>query len=388
MSEILTIKNFGPIKDATINLRRQMVFIGPQASGKSTIAKLISIFRTSELIVKDAETNGFQKHFSSYNIHNYFSQDTIINYENQDYSLNYEKGNLTAKKSPAFADAIAKENNRIEVLIRGFIETNKQLKTQFSEEQALKDFIAVNWKGLFSLLKEQVYIPAERILLSIIEMQPTILSNSAFPISFTEFANRFFIARTNIKVFPFDFFGVQFRYEDNKSKLYFDQTRSIPLSEAATGLQAIVPMILVIENLLGRNNRKYSFLVEEPEMNLYPTSQKEIIGKLISSCNKNNGSHDLIVTTHSPYVLSIFNNMLFADMTTRKNEALRDQIRELVPDSNLIKTEDFNAYYLTDGTAVQIFNEKTGLISTNELDDISIDLAGVYDQLEELYQKK
>ena len=40
----ITIRNFGPIKDINIELSKLMVFIGPQGSGKSTIAKLLTIF--------------------------------------------------------------------------------------------------------------------------------------------------------------------------------------------------------------------------------------------------------------------------------------------------------------------------------------------------------
>ncbi|MCR5456052.1 MAG: ATP-binding protein [Bacteroidales bacterium] len=42
----IEIYNFGPIKDATIDIKPMLVLIGPQASGKSTIAKLIFFFET------------------------------------------------------------------------------------------------------------------------------------------------------------------------------------------------------------------------------------------------------------------------------------------------------------------------------------------------------
>jgi len=37
----LIIKNFGSIKDLDMEIKDFMVFIGPQASGKSTIAKAV-----------------------------------------------------------------------------------------------------------------------------------------------------------------------------------------------------------------------------------------------------------------------------------------------------------------------------------------------------------
>ena len=43
MKSKLIVRNFGPIESATLNLSNVNVFIGPQASGKSTLAKLYTI---------------------------------------------------------------------------------------------------------------------------------------------------------------------------------------------------------------------------------------------------------------------------------------------------------------------------------------------------------
>lgn len=47
----LTITNLGPIKDCTIDVKDFMVFTGPQASGKSTIAKSIFFFNNLKNIL-------------------------------------------------------------------------------------------------------------------------------------------------------------------------------------------------------------------------------------------------------------------------------------------------------------------------------------------------
>ena len=43
MKRTLIVKNFGPIKDLKLDLKDVNVFIGPQSTGKSTIAKLLSV---------------------------------------------------------------------------------------------------------------------------------------------------------------------------------------------------------------------------------------------------------------------------------------------------------------------------------------------------------
>ena len=49
----LTIKNFGPIKDISLNLKKVNLLIGTQGSGKSTIAKVLSIMNDPDLVMAD-----------------------------------------------------------------------------------------------------------------------------------------------------------------------------------------------------------------------------------------------------------------------------------------------------------------------------------------------
>ena len=58
----LIVKNFGPLKDIEIEVREMVTFIGAQASGKSTLAKLLAVFedenfRRDENKEKDDEWN-------------------------------------------------------------------------------------------------------------------------------------------------------------------------------------------------------------------------------------------------------------------------------------------------------------------------------------------
>ena len=49
----LIIRNIGPVKEADLELKRFNFIIGPQSSGKSTVAKILS---TCEWIEKKVET--------------------------------------------------------------------------------------------------------------------------------------------------------------------------------------------------------------------------------------------------------------------------------------------------------------------------------------------
>ena len=55
----LTIRNVGPVKSVDINLNKVNVFIGPQSSGKSTIAKVLSTCSWVEKEVAITMDEGF-----------------------------------------------------------------------------------------------------------------------------------------------------------------------------------------------------------------------------------------------------------------------------------------------------------------------------------------
>ena len=52
----LIVKNFGPLKDIDIEVRDFLCLIGKQATGKSTIAKLIAIFEDEKLLFMDTKS--------------------------------------------------------------------------------------------------------------------------------------------------------------------------------------------------------------------------------------------------------------------------------------------------------------------------------------------
>ena len=87
MNPILKIKNIGPLKDIELEIKKVNVFIGPQSSGKSTIAKIISFCQWLE---KDILIHQGKNHidsayweknlFTYHKIGTYFNKESIIEY--------------------------------------------------------------------------------------------------------------------------------------------------------------------------------------------------------------------------------------------------------------------------------------------------------------------
>lgn len=127
----------------------------------------------------------------------------------------------------------------------------------------------------------------------------------------------------------------------------------------------------------------YRFIIEEPELNLYPTTQKDLIYSLIGGLQPNIAykNAEWVITTHSPYVLSSFNTLMLAYKVGNQSDELRAEVEKIIPSRCWINPDEFAAYYVDNGTVRSIVNPQTGLIADNELDDVSEELADEQDKL-------
>lgn len=83
----------------------------------------------------------------------------------------------------------------------------------------------------------------------------------------------------------------------------------INIEETAKNIKT--QQFIEFEDLIsGIVNSCFVNIVEEPEQNLYPNSQKALMECLVRSIQC--PSNRLIFTTHSPYILGTVNNCLYA----------------------------------------------------------------------------
>lgn len=363
MSKI-RIKNFGPIKegylenDGWINVKKVTVFIGNQGSGKSTVAKLISTFTWMEkalvrgdIKAKDLEIyNRFRKKHCAYqNIHNFFRDESQIEYSGVAYSFKYSETNFKVSK-------------------------NKP-----------EDY----------LIPKVMYVPAERNFVSAV-VQPEKLKY--LPLTLNTFLEEFIRSNEeiddNLKL-PIN--DLEYRFDKKKRafKLYGNDYEII-LSEASSGLQSSIPLYLVSKNLAEGINKITDFtktklsieekekirnqllkilidktinedlqntaidilsnltkndcfinIVEEPEQNLFPSSQQKMLNSLLEFNNINEGNN-LIMTTHSPYLINYLTLAVEANKLKAKvnTDALRSKLNEIVPLKSTIDGNDLVVYQL------------------------------------------
>lgn len=433
----LIVKNFGPLKDIEIEVREMVTFIGAQASGKSTLAKLLSIFEDENFRRDDLIT--FEDELKKYNIFSYLKKDTFIHYENEISTnvclnrfiyedsisnkagsinwLNYIKGkednldNITLLKDYINYDltytiikgeyfkkvlALFSSNNKSKELADYLVlSRNKLTKINIDTifeisniDKKAENYISI-YENIVHLLPEvyafdSIYIPAERNFLHLIEgnVMGLIKSGVNIPEHILNIGNEYEKAIHTIKELPINIIDKKIKYkrEGKASYIYHNQNEKVNLLESASGLQSVVPILLLVEYSKSLKEKyNFNFVVEEPELNLYPKAQHELIKYLVKNClfeRKN-----LILTTHSPFVLASINNLLLA---FDKGKTKPTEVNKIIKKESWLDPKNFIAYELKNGKAKKIMNDKLGQINENMIDIVSDSFSDEFDKLLDL----
>ena len=118
-------------------------------------------------------------------------------------------------------------------------------------------------------------------------------------------------------------------------------------------------------------------MVEEPELNLFPKSQRDLLQELIGFVNERPGNK-LVVTTHSPYILAALNNLMYADRVGRRH---REAVDRIISERYRINPEVVNAYQLEGGRIIPIVDREIQQIEAERIDGVSEELNEQYEQL-------
>ena len=332
--EKIEVRNFGPLEKVEVIIRDINIFIGTTSSGKSTIAKLISIFQ-SEAFNSQITYDQFNSYLQDFNIDFKISKDTLMRYTKDEF----------------------------EIEIKG----NK---------------IASNSKGKPREINNTIYIPAERLFFSTISQSifGLMSSNISLPKWIIEFGAKFEKARSALKKLPVDFLHVSYEYDDRTDFIQLPNQSKIKLSQASSGLQSVVPLLLVIEYNTGRKKKEQDlFVIEEPELNLYPSSQKEfteyIIGKLKKSGDR------LIITTHSPYLLTTIDNLIQASNIVSQQPDIAKKVNSYVPADYQINYDKVSCYFFDEGTGNSTMDDEIKSIGPSNIDNVSEKLSLTFENL-------
>ena len=118
--------------------------------------------------------------------------------------------------------------------------------------------------------------------------------------------------------------------------------------------------------------RNMQLYIEEPEQNLFPESQTALIFDLIKSIKqaetKTHYPSYLVMTTHSPYVLTTLNQLLAAAKALDVN---REETLKIIDEENILPHNYYSAYYIDGGKLTDLIDDEIGLIKGEYLDQVS-----------------
>ena len=330
MQESIIIRNFGPVKDIEIkDIRPFTVFIGESGSGKSTIMKVIVLFRW---IYKMMNIRSYLKH-----------------------------ANIT--ESPFKFDFKELLNTN------GLIEYFKEGKTEIIYK---KGSVSIHYK---SKLGTTPIVPTEELSLEKMcfiadkrNLIPEILAakkNDSIPMSFflEETFNDFGIASEFIEEMNIDYLGVKYLSEKTSAGVKYyveslneDEKYKIKLEDASSGMQTVTPLSVIVEyfskhydfkdrfneiifkymsksdnlknfradlNIGDIKHKNIHIHIEEPELSLYPESQRDLINFIVNRCfvdKSTDYNMTVMLATHSPYIINHLNLLIMAGMKNKLEE--------------------------------------------------------------------
>lgn len=391
----LRIKNLGPIRsgysgdDGFLSFPKVTLLCGPQGSGKSTAAKLFSSMSWLEKWIY--RNPGFV-------LTGEFMQDTLAWQGLDDY--------LTPDTEFVFQGDLCR------ISFRG----------------GRSDMEVIGDEKLY--LKPKVsYIPAERNFASIVR---NALGVANLPKPLLDMQVEFENAKRKYKAgYKLPSNGYGFSYDATTGESWIvngeisvnggggSRTR---LENASSGLQSMVPMMLVSDYLSNCVNPDYDVvksglpynpgtpeqkivienrihevmksempqgeklesltrylspgkrfinIVEEPEQNLYPETQYRIMQFLLQKVNAQNGNK-LLVSTHSPFVV---NSMVTASMAKSifdmaelvRADELRVALEDLLPPDCAVAQSEMALYEFSDDGTISRLDADSGVFSDNNL---------------------
>lgn len=422
----ITLRNLGPIENCSINLNELIVLTGPQANGKSTVAKAVYFFRTIKDDILDMMLRGttgekpekwkvrltkrlkdkFMQLFgSSYGMSNdmeakyEYAPKTYIrvylkpNYKN-DGGPNYVTIEFSRKigdylfelDSHVFTDMTAAQREREEAKLSELFED--AYETVFIPAgRSMITLLTTQLNFIFTSMSESqkrsIDYCTQRYVELILRLKPSfahgiegLLSDQ---IHLTQKAFNIGLAKKCKQLIESIIKG-RYQYENGEEKLYIGDRQNkqyVKINFASSGQQETVWITNILFYYLLENKPVF-LIVEEPESHLYPDSQK-LIAELLALF-KSNGNTEMI-TTHSPYILGEMNNLIYADVLCNRGVA---GVENIIDRAKQLDPKKVSSYHVCNGVLEDAKDGEMGLIRNELIDGASIAITDECDALYDL----
>lgn len=408
MAHRIIINNLGPIEHVDMQVDDFMIFTGPQASGKSTIAKAIYLFRS----VKD---DLYRLILRKWNEPDLTVLKTLTDELAKKMFLTLGLASFNPKEQCKEVCGIEYYYSesvylRLHDISTGHFEGVFEGLGSFLEEPAVEDAptygpedgkkLRAMLDDLFCFREEPVFIPADRSFLTLLsskwnhiymglddrEQRELDFGTHEYIKLVAKIRNSYGDKKEGIKVPEITkkiLKGSYLYNVDTRSDYLIHErrdgggTRGIAINYASSGQQESLWILNILSYYLAQQKPAF-FIIEEPESHLFPETQDELM-RFIALVK--NAGHQVLITTHSPYVLGSVNNLLYAHQVGQKAP---DETAKIIPPEQWLDPDTFAGYFVEDGRARDAVDEETRLFQNEVIDKASENINAAFDALLEL----
>ena len=402
-----------------------MVFIGESGSGKSVILKLLSLFRwiykqqqlyhSLELLTKGKVD--FEFHINQRlevdiidsGLIDYFQKESFASYELDDIiftlrhdiqpKLSFSNKRDSKKVSLEKISFITDERVIIPTLLNNttrnarfpyhLTSTYEDFRLAFDRlkndsEQVVIKTMGVNLNRRKASYDEQFFISQKDEVYKV-RFQDS--SSGIKSVSIVELISRYYPFYFNTQDIFVKFYG---KIAPNFTKL---------LGKNFENVQNATPEEMIMRNFMqnialslediSNADARINIFIEEPELNLFPNAQKNLVEHLVYSCfeppkkDKNKTIH-IAFSTHSPYILSSLNCLLLTYEVANKNPNSKEKVETIIPNKFWLDINKFNAFKVENGEVFSIIDKETNLILAESIDEVSEEIGILFDSLLDL----
>lgn len=425
----IEIRNFGPIKELRLDIKDFSIFIGPQASGKSTLAKTIFFFKSLnddlvKYLIDSINSKDFSKSIGTYSK---IIRQKFLDYFGATFHLNglYIKYNYSESVwicitiepthkyvTPEFSNdfkssflGLINEANDFAISVSqrnpSFL-TSKDLLQYDYDKRKFISYLKTKCNDIFQEDRELIFIPAGRSLLATLSDQLQFISPRSL-----DFLMRTFIDKINIVRSIFNkslseliterrlltqldidysktklaeeiihkILRGKYQFDKDGEKIYFNSDKYVKLSFSSSGQQESL-WILLLLFLIILEKQSVFIVIEEPEAHLFPEAQKEI-SNLIALMS-NNEKAQVIITTHSPYILASLNNLILAHKTGTSHQ---ESVSRKVNKNLWINPDSVFAALVINGEISDIMDRELNIVQQETIDSVSAIINEEFDYL-------
>jgi hypothetical protein len=424
----LNVVSFSCLKDIRLSVGAVNIIIGAQGSGKSVTTKLIYFFNdlfsmSFQCAERGLDIDDFKKfalkHFSLIFPPVAWGQGRfIVTYAAGSFTVRIMrrlvKGRVTDEATITFSewfhgyyesavaqfdDAKSSRSEGSRDSVRFEVDRNFELRRQL--ERSLLTELGENY------FDDQTFIPAGRAFFtSLGKIVAGLDSMGGLDPIAIRFARQFAAMRsgyysygpriskdfsTKRKKVMNSLFGGTVIFDRDDEYIEMADGRRIPPQFLSSGQQELLPMWVVMDLMSHQEEWQREFaksrrekipksllFIEEPEAHLFPSAQYLLLSFLIGTIRSTSNRRSLIMTTHSPYIMSILNVYLKAGQLGRR-KALQSNVEKIVPKECWLEQSEISAYALSGGELRSLMID--GLIDAQYLDSVSDDIARLFSKL-------